>query len=49
MFLEWKGTEKHKGGDFFVRTGPGTTRLEPDSAEQYIRTRFEVGVVDHHT
>ena len=40
VFLKWKGTEKHEGGDFFVRSGPGTTKLEPDSAKEYIRTRF---------
>jgi hypothetical protein len=27
-------------GDFFVRSGPGTVKLAPDSAAQYIRTRF---------
>ena len=32
VFMKWRGTEKHEGGDFFVRTGPGTTKLEPDSA-----------------
>jgi hypothetical protein len=27
-------------GDFFVRSGPGTVKLPPDSAREYIRTRF---------
>ena len=27
-------------GDFFVRQGPGTIKLPPDSAQEYIRTRF---------
>jgi hypothetical protein len=27
------------GGDF-VRSGPGTVKLPPDSADAYIRTRF---------
>ncbi|MGQ0538752.1 MAG: RNA-binding domain-containing protein, partial [Gemmatimonadaceae bacterium] len=39
-FLKWKGLEKDEQGDFFVRSGPGTIRLEPRSAEQYILTRF---------
>ncbi len=41
VFLKWKGTEGHANGDFFVRSGPETTKLEHDSAEDYIRTRFE--------
>jgi Putative DNA-binding domain len=27
-------------GDFFVRSGPGTVRLPPESTKEYIRTRF---------
>ena len=41
VFLKWKGTEAHTDGDFFVRSGPGTKKLEPESAREYIRTRFE--------
>jgi len=40
VFLKWKGMESSKDGDFFVRTGPGTVKLPPDSAEKYILTRF---------
>jgi hypothetical protein len=40
VFLKWKGTESSTGGDFFVRSGPGTVRLPTDSADEYIRTRF---------
>jgi len=40
VFLKWKGTETNPEGDFFVRSGPGTTRLSPKSAKEYIRTRF---------
>jgi hypothetical protein len=29
-------------GDFFVRQGPGTVKLPPDSAKEYIRTRFRI-------
>jgi hypothetical protein len=27
-------------GDFFVRSGPGTVKLTPESAKEYVRTRF---------
>jgi type I restriction enzyme R subunit len=40
VFLRWKGVEANPDGDFFVRSGPGTTRLGPASAREYIRTRF---------
>jgi hypothetical protein len=40
VFLKWKGIEATPEGDFFVRSGPGSVRLPPDSAKEYIRTRF---------
>jgi len=40
VFLRWKGLESTPDGDFFVRSGPGTVKLPPDSAREYIRTRF---------
>jgi type I restriction enzyme M protein len=40
VFLKWKGSEKHQDGDFFVRSGPGTVKLSPESAQKYIQTRF---------
>jgi hypothetical protein len=40
VFLKWKGMESSTDGDFFVRSGPGTVKLAPDSAKEYIRTRF---------
>jgi hypothetical protein len=40
VFLKWKETEGDPRGDFFVRSGPGTVRLSPESAEEYIRTPF---------
>ena len=40
VFLKWKGIEASAEGDFFVRSGPGTVRLSPESAKEYIRTRF---------
>ncbi len=40
VFLKWKGLEEDPEGDFFVRSGPGTVKLSPESAKEYIRTRF---------
>jgi type I restriction enzyme R subunit len=40
VFLKWKGLEAGPDGDFFVRSGPGTVKLPPESAVEYIRTRF---------
>jgi hypothetical protein len=42
VFLKWKGTEADAAGDFYVRSGPGTACLSPESARQYVRTRFGV-------
>ena len=48
VFLKWKGIEATPNGDFFVRSGPGTVKLPPDSAQEYIRTRFApLGVVSN--
>jgi type I restriction enzyme, R subunit len=40
VFLKWKGIEAAPDGDFFVRSGPGTVKLPPESAKEYVRTRF---------
>jgi type I restriction enzyme, R subunit len=40
VYLKWKGLEATPDGDFFVRSGPGTVRLAPDSAQKYVATRF---------
>ena len=40
MYLKWKGLEATPNGDFFVRSGPRTDRLKPESAEEFVRTRF---------
>jgi predicted HTH transcriptional regulator len=42
VFLRWRGMEASPEGDFFVRSGPGTVKLPPESAREYIRTRFPV-------
>lgn len=43
VFLRWKGMETASEGDFFVRSGPGTVKLSPESAKEYVRTRFPGG------
>jgi hypothetical protein len=40
VYLKWKGLEATADGDFFVRSGPGTVKLAPDSAQKYVATRF---------
>ncbi len=40
VFLRWKGIERDPCGEFFVRSGPGTVRLNSEDTEEYIRTRF---------
>jgi predicted HTH transcriptional regulator len=40
VFLKWKAKGEDPQGDFFVRSGPGTVKLGPESAGEYIRTRF---------
>ena len=40
VLLKWKGLEVSPDGDFFVRSGPGTVKLPPESAREYIATRF---------
>lgn len=40
VFPRGKGVEARRDGDFFVRSGPGSVRLSPQSAGGHIRTRF---------
>ncbi|MGH8122241.1 MAG: RNA-binding domain-containing protein [Rudaea sp.] len=40
VFLKWKGMETNTDGDLYVRSGPGTIKLSPESAKKFIRTRF---------
>ncbi len=39
-YLQWKGLEKNPGGDFYVRSGPGSIALKPEDVQDYIDTRF---------
>jgi len=38
--LKWREIEEHEAGDFYIRSGPQTVKLDPDSAAEYIRTRY---------
>ncbi|MBI2264186.1 MAG: ATP-binding protein [Armatimonadetes bacterium] len=40
VFLKWKGMEANSEGDFYVRSGPGSVKLSPESATKYVSTRF---------
>jgi len=40
VFLRWKGLDATTEGDFFVRSGPGSVKLPPESAQEFIRARF---------
>ena len=40
VFLKRRGMEAEPKGDFFVRSGPRTVKLSPESTQEYIRTRF---------
>ena len=40
VYLKWKGMEASPDGDLYVRSGPGTVKLPPESAAEYVRTRF---------
>ncbi|RLB68896.1 MAG: hypothetical protein DRH03_09215, partial [Deltaproteobacteria bacterium] len=41
VFLKWKGIESSEQGDFYVRSGPQTVKLDPESTREYIKTRFQ--------
>jgi len=40
VFLKWKGMEKDEDGDFYVRSGPGSVRLDAADVAAFIKTRF---------
>ncbi|MEO8603512.1 MAG: RNA-binding domain-containing protein [bacterium] len=40
VFFKWKGMEAAPEGDYFVRSANGTVKLSPESAREYVRTRF---------
>lgn len=46
VFLKWNGLDAAAEGDFFVRGGPGTVKLAPESAQRYVRTRFDTPAME---
>jgi hypothetical protein len=41
VFLKWTGvTPDSPEGDFYVRSDPGSIKLPPESAKEFIKTRF---------
>ncbi len=42
VYLNWKGLEAGPPGDFFVRSGPSSIKLSPESTTKYVKTRFAV-------
>jgi type I restriction enzyme R subunit len=40
VYLRWKRLHKNPEGDFYVRSGLGSVRLGPESALEFIRSRF---------
>jgi hypothetical protein len=40
VFMKTKEMAEGDKGEFYVRSGPGSVRLAPESAEQYIQARF---------
>ena len=40
VYLKWKGLEERDEGDFYIRSGPGSTKLSQSDTKDYIRTRF---------
>ena len=40
VYLRWKGFENAAEGDLYVRSGPGTVRLDAADTAEYVATRF---------
>ena len=40
VYLRWRGEEKAAEGDLYVRSGPGTIRLDAADTAEYVATRF---------
>ena len=39
VYLRWKGIEKAVEGDLYIRSGPGTVRLDEKDTQGYVATR----------
>ncbi|MFC2085767.1 RNA-binding domain-containing protein [Bacteroidota bacterium] len=40
VFLQWKDKHARDGGDFYVRSGPGSVRMDEQDIESFVLTRF---------
>jgi len=40
VYFKWRELEEYEEGDFYVRSGAQTVKLEPESATEYIKTRY---------
>ena len=40
VYFSWRGMEEYEEGDFYVRSGPETVKLDPEGTAKYIQTRF---------
>ena len=40
VYLKWKGLETSPDGDFFVRNGPSTIKLNTENIQTYMKSRF---------
>ena len=40
VYMKWKGLEASPEGDFYVRSGPSTIRLNQEDVQNYIGSRF---------
>ena len=40
VYLRRKALRRHTEGELYVRSGPGTARLNEQTAEKYVATRF---------
>lgn len=40
VLLKWKGIEERQDGDFYVRSGPSSIRLNEEDTAKYIRRLF---------
>ena len=43
VFLEWKDKQKREGGDFYVRSGPGSVKKDESDIKPFVDTRFDGG------
>jgi type I restriction enzyme R subunit len=40
VYFKWRGMEEYEEGDFYVRSGPETVKLDPEEARKYVLSRW---------